>query len=301
MTNQQMLSRIKSGRGFIAALDQSGGSAPGALRHYGIPETGYSDEVEMLRLMHQFRVRIVTAPAFTSAKILGAILFEATMDGLVEGTPVPEYLWNDRGIVPFLKVDKGLEAPRNGVRLMKPIPQLAPLLERARTMGIFGTKMRSVMEANDGFGIAEVVHQQFEVGEQIAQAGLMPILEPEVSIRITDKSDAEVTLRNEILARLDALPSGIQVMIKLTIPSVPDFYRSLIEHSSVVRVVALSGGYSRAEACAALVSNPGLIASFSRALIEDLRFQATDEQFDKDLERAVDEIYVASNPAETDR
>lgn len=295
MCNQQMLSRITSGRGFIAALDQSGGSAPGALRHYGVAETAYSDDSEMLRLMHQFRARIVTAPSFTSAKILGAILFEATMDGLVQGRPVPEFLWKERGIVPFLKIDKGLEALRNGVRLMKPIPQLEPLLERARTMGIFGTKMRSVIEADESAGIFEVVRQHFEIGAQIAQARLMPILEPEVSIHTSDKVGAEMTLRRELVSRLDALPAGVGVMLKLTIPSVPGFYRSLIEHPRVVRVVALSGGYSRAAACTKLASNPGLIASFSRALIEDLRFQTSDDQFNRDLERAIDEIYAASN------
>lgn len=223
MSNQQMLSRITSGRGFIAALDQSGGSAPGALRQYGIAEDAYSDDAEMQRLMHQFRARIVTAPSFTSARILGAILFEATMDGLVRGRPVAEFLWKERGIVPFLKIDKGLEASCNGVRLMKPMPQLAPLLERARGMGIFGTKMRSVISADESAGIFEVVRQQFEVGARIAEAGLMPILEPEVSIDISDKVGAEMTLRKELLSRLDALPAGVRVIIKLTIPSVPGF------------------------------------------------------------------------------
>lgn len=296
MSNQQMLSRITSGRGFIAALDQSGGSAPGALRHYGISEDAYSDDAEMQRLMHQFRARIVTAPSFTSARILGAILFEATMDGLVRGRPVAEFLWKERGIVPFLKIDKGLEASCKGVRLMKPMPQLAPLLERARGMGIFGTKMRSVISADESAGIFEVVRQQFEVGARIAEAGLMPILEPEVSIDISDKVGAEMTLRKELLSRLDALPAGVGVIIKLTIPSVPGFYQSLIEHPRVVRMVALSGGYSRAEACVKLASNPGLIASFSRALIEDLRFQMCDEEFNRDLARAIDEIFAASNP-----
>lgn len=294
MSNQQMLSRITSGRGFIAALDQSGGSTPGALRNYGIPENAYSDDAEMLRLMHQFRARIVTAPSFTSAKILGAILFEATMDGMVQDRPVPEFLWKERGIVPFLKIDKGLEALRNGVRLMKPMHELAPLLERARTMGIFGTKMRSVIAADESAGISEVVRQQFEVAVQIAQAGLMPILEPEVSIDISDKEGAEMTLLKELVSRLDALPTGVRVMIKLTLPSVPGFYLRLIEHPRVVRVVALSGGYSRAAACAKLASNPGLIASFSRALIGDLRYQTSEEQFNGDLERAIDEIFDAS-------
>jgi fructose-bisphosphate aldolase class I len=292
-----MLSRIAQGRGFIAALDQSGGSTPGALRHYGIPDDAYASDAEMLQLMHQFRARIMTAPSFTSAKILGAILFEATMDGLVQGQPVPEFLWKERGIVPFLKVDKGLEAVRDGVRLMKPNPGLQPLLERARSMGVFGTKMRSVIDANVVAGISELVRQQFEVGAQIAAAGLMPILEPEVSIDIPDKASAETTLRAEITARLDALPAERQVMIKLTIPEVPDFYRSLMAHPRVVRVVALSGGYARALACEKLKANPGLIASFSRALIDDLRFQSSDEQFDRDLQSAIDEIYAASTNA----
>jgi len=293
--NQQMLSRITGDRGFIAALDQSGGSTPDALRHYGIPANAYAGDDEMFRLMHQMRARIMTAPAFTSAKVLGAILFEATMDGLVQGRSAPEFLWQERGIVPFLKVDKGLEAVRNGVRMLKPIPGLEPLLERARSKGIFGTKMRSVIDANVSAGISEIVHQQFELGVQIATAGLMPILEPEVSIRIADKAGAEMTLRSEIMARLDALPAERQVMIKLTIPDVADFYRSLIEHPRVARVVALSGGYSRAQACEKLAANPGLIASFSRALIEDLRVQSSDEQFDRDLQMAIDEIYAASN------
>ena len=224
MSTEQMLSRITGGRGFIAALDQSGGSTPGALRHYGIPDSAYSGDAQMFRLMHQMRARIMTAPAFTNTKILGAILFEATMDGLVQGKPVPEFLWKERGIVPFLKVDKGLEAASNGVRLMKPIPGLGPLLERARGMGIFGTKMRSVIDANAGDGISELVRQQFDVGAQIAAAGLMPILEPEVSIDISDKASAEMTLRDELKARLDALPAERRVMIKLTIPDVPDFY-----------------------------------------------------------------------------
>jgi len=294
MSTETMLSRITSARGFIAALDQSGGSTPGALRHYGIPETAYSGDAEMFRLMHQMRARIMTAPAFTGAKILGAILFEATMDGQVQGRPVPEFLWNERGIVPFLKVDKGLEAAADGVRLMKPMPQLAPLLERARAMGVFGTKMRSVIEADTRDGIAEIVRQQFEIGAQIAAAGLMPIIEPEVSIKIPDKAAAERTLREQLAARLDALPAGHQVMLKLTIPDVPDFYRSLIEHPRVARVVALSGGYTRAEACSRLAANPGLIASFSRALIEDLRAESSDADFDRTLRSAIDEIYAAS-------
>lgn len=294
MSTQQMLSQITRDQGFIAALDQSGGSTPGALRQYGIPDGAYSRDSEMLQLMHQFRVRIMTSPTFTSARIIGAILFEATMDGLVQGKSVPEFLWKDRGIVPFLKVDKGLEAVSSGVRLMKPNPGLEPLLERARSMGIFGTKMRSVIDANVAAGISEVVRQQFDVGAQITAAGMMPILEPEVSIGIPDKASAEMTLRDEIRARLDTLPAESQIMIKLTIPDVPDFYRSLIEHPRVARVVALSGGYSRVQACQKFAANPGLIASFSRALIDDLRFASSDEQFNRDLESAIKEIYAAS-------
>jgi fructose-bisphosphate aldolase class I len=248
----------------------------------------------MFRLIHQMRARIMTAPAFSGEKILGAILFEATMDGLVDGKPTAEFLWNDRGIVPFLKVDKGLEAASGGVRLMKPMPALQPLLQRALAMGIFGTKMRSVIDADTQAGIAAIVQQQFEIGAQIAEAGLMPILEPEVTIRIPDKVAAEARLRNEIQTRLDALPADRLVMLKLTIPDVPDFYRSLIEHPRVARVVALSGGYTRDEASALLAKNPGLIASFSRALVDELRAQASDAQFDRDLQRAVDQIYAAS-------
>ncbi len=294
MAHQQMLSRMSSGRGFIAALDQSGGSTPGALRHYGIPDDAYTGDAQMFELMHRMRTRIMSAPAFTGAKILGAILFEQTMDGQVQGRSVPEFLWQERGIVPFLKVDKGLETASGGVRLMKPITGLALLLDRAAALGIFGTKMRSVIEADAHDGIAELVRQQFELGAQITAAGLMPILEPEISIGIPDKGAAEASLRDAITARLDALPAGSQVMLKLTIPDAPDFYRSLIEHPRVARVVALSGGYSRAEACRRLAANPGLIASFSRALIEDLRLQASDEKFNRDLGQAIDEIYAAS-------
>ena len=294
MADQQMLSRMSSGRGFIAALDQSGGSTPGALRHYGIPDDAYAGDAQMFELMHRMRTRIMTAPAFTGAKILGAILFEQTMEGEVLGRPVPEFLWHERGIVPFLKVDKGLEASSDGVRLMKPITGLGLLLDRAASLGIFGTKMRSVIEANASAGIAEIVRQQFELAAQITAAGLMPIIEPEVSIGIPDKGAAEASLREAITARLDALPAESQVMLKLTIPDLPDFYRSLIEHPRVARVVALSGGYSRAEACRRLAENPGLIASFSRALIEDLRLQSSDEQFNRDLAQAIDEIYAAS-------
>ena len=293
MTNAEATAQISTKPGFIAALDQSGGSTPGALRHYGIPETAYSGEAEMFRLVHEMRVRIITAPAFTGEKILAAILFERTMDGLVGDTPVPAYL-KQRGIIPFLKVDKGLEAELDGVSMMKPMPTLDGLLERAVKLGIFGTKMRSVINLPSKEGIAAVVAQQFDVGDQISAHGLMPIIEPEVSIKSPDKAGAEAMLRGEILKKLDALPEGRQVMLKLTIPSTPDFYLALVEHPRVARVVALSGGYTRAEACKKLAQNHGMIASFSRALAEDLRHSMSDAEFDAALAKSIDEIYQAS-------
>jgi fructose-bisphosphate aldolase, class I len=294
MPNETMLAQMRSKPGFIAALDQSGGSTPGALRQYGIPESAYSGDAEMFRLMHEMRVRIITAPAFTGAKIIGAILFEATMDGKAEDRPVPEFLWRERGVVPFLKVDKGLEAEADGVRLMKPIPGLDALLARAVQAGIFGTKMRSVIESASPAGIAAIAAQQFELGEQIGAHGLVPILEPEVSIKIPDKAEAEALLRDELLKGLDALPPSRDVMIKLTIPSTPDFYLPLIEHPRVVRVVALSGGYSRSDACRRLEANHGMIASFSRALINDLTQSMSDAEFDAALAASIDEIWKAS-------
>jgi fructose-bisphosphate aldolase, class I len=294
MPNETMLAQMRSKPGFIAALDQSGGSTPGALRQYGIPESAYSGDAEMFRLMHEMRVRIITAPAFTGAKIIGAILFEATMDGKAEDRPVPEFLWRERGVVPFLKVDKGLEAEADGVRLMKPIPGLDALLARAVQAGIFGTKMRSVIESASPAGIAAIAAQQFELGEQIGAHGLVPILEPEVSIKIPDKAEAEALLRDELLKGLDALPPSRDVMIKLTIPSTPDFYLPLIEHPRVVRVVALSGGYSRSDACRRLEANHGMIASFSRALINDLTKSMSDAEFDAALAASIDEIWKAS-------
>ncbi|MBS3647754.1 fructose bisphosphate aldolase [Pseudaminobacter sp. 19-2017] len=293
MTNAEATAQISNKPGFIAALDQSGGSTPGALRLYGIPETAYSGEAEMFRLVHEMRVRIITAPAFTGEKILAAILFERTMDGLVGDTPVPAYL-KQRGIIPFLKVDKGLEAERDGVSVMKPMPTLDGLLERAVKLGIFGTKMRSVINLPSKEGIAAVVAQQFDVGDQISAHGLMPIIEPEVSIKSPDKAGAEVILRDEILKKLDALPEGRQVMLKLTIPSTPDFYLVLVEHPRVARVVALSGGYTRADACKKLAENHGMIASFSRALAEDLRHSMSNAEFDAALAKSIDEIYQAS-------
>ncbi|CAB3800223.1 Fructose-bisphosphate aldolase class 1 [Paraburkholderia caffeinitolerans] len=294
MANDTMLQQMRAKPGFIAALDQSGGSTPGALRQYGIPESEYSGDAEMFRLMHEMRVRIVSAPAFTGAKVIGAILFEQTMDGQAHGKPVPAFLWEERGVVPFLKVDKGLEAEADGVRLMKPMPGLDALLERALKAGIFGTKMRSVIEHASPTGIAAIAKQQFEVGEQIGARGLVPILEPEVSIKAPDKAQAETLLRDELLKGLDALPASRNVMIKLTIPDTPDFYKPLIDHPRVVRVVALSGGYTRSDACQRLAANHGMIASFSRALINDLTRQMSDAQFDAALAASIDEIYKAS-------
>lgn len=293
MANDKMAAQV-AGKGFIAALDQSGGSTPGALRLYGIPDSAYSGEAEMFKLVHEMRVRIMSAPAFTGAKVIAAILFEATMDGVARGRPVPTYLWEDRGVVPFLKVDKGLAPEDNDVSLMKPIPGLDALLARAAKLGVFGTKMRSVINLPSKDGIAAIVAQQFELAAQIAQHGLMPIIEPEVLIKSPDKGGAETILLAELRRRLDALPDGRKVMLKLTIPNVPDFYSALIGHERVARVVALSGGYSRADACKRLAANHGMIASFSRALAEDLRHSMTDAEFDKSLAGAIDEIYRAS-------
>ncbi|WP_367889796.1 fructose bisphosphate aldolase [Burkholderia sp. S171] len=289
-----MLAQMSNKPGFIAALDQSGGSTPGALKAYGIPESDYSGDAEMFKLMHEMRVRIMTAPAFTGDKVIGAILFEATMDGQAEGKSVPAFLWEDRGVVPFLKVDKGLEAEANGVRLMKPIPGLDTLLERAVKLGVFGTKMRSVIDHASQEGIAAIVKQQFEVAAQIQAHGLVPILEPEVSINSPDKAAAEAILLAELLKGLEALPDGSKVMIKLTIPDAVDLYRPLIEHPAVVRVVALSGGYARTDACTRLAKNHGMIASFSRALINELKKSMSDSEFDATLATSVDEIYQAS-------
>jgi fructose-bisphosphate aldolase, class I len=290
----EMTTRIREAGGFIAALDQSGGSTPGALRLYGIPDSAYSGDAEMFRLMHEMRVRIMTAPAFTGAKVIAAILFENTMDGEVREKPVPAFLWEERGIVPFLKVDKGLEAEKDGVSLMKPMPALDVLLTRAVKLGVFGTKMRSVINLPSEEGIAGIVAQQFDVAVQIAEHGLMPIIEPEVSIKSPDKARAEAVLLAALTRKLDALPDGTQVMLKLTIPEVPDFYSALASHRRVARVVALSGGYSRAEACKRLSANHGMIASFSRALVEDLRRSMSDAAFDATLAKSIDEIYRAS-------
>lgn len=294
MANDKMTAQITEKGGFIAALDQSGGSTPGALRLYGIPDSAYSGDAEMFRLVHEMRVRIMTAPAFTGAKVIAAILFEATMDGQAQGQPVPAFLWQERGVVPFLKIDKGLEAENSGVSLMKPIPALDPLLARAVQLGVFGTKMRSVINLASKEGIAAVVNQQFDVAAQIAGHGLMPIIEPEVSIKSPDKAGAEAILLAELTRALDALPDRSRVMLKLTIPEVPDFYSDLIGHKSVARVVALSGGYARADACKRLAANHDMIASFSRALTEGLEHSMSEAAFDTVLAKSIDEIYQAS-------
>ena len=294
MAIDKMTAQITGKGGFIAALDQSGGSTPGALRLYGIPDSAYSGEAEMFALMHAMRVRIMTAPAFTGAKVIAAILFEGTMDGQAQGKPVPAFLWEDRGVVPFVKVDKGLEAENDGVSLMKPMPALDTVLARAVKLGVFGTKMRSVINLPSKAGIAAVVAQQFEVGARIAEHGLMPILEPEVSIKSPDKAGAEAILLAELKRKLDALPDGGRVMLKLTIPEVPDFYSELIKHPRVARVVALSGGYTRADACQRLAANHGMIASFSRALTEGLTHSMSDDAFNAALAGSIDEIYRAS-------
>ena len=294
MADETMMVQISGKDGFIAALDQSGGSTPSALRHYGIPDDAYSGDAEMFRLMHEMRVRIMTAPAFTGAKVIAAILFEGTMDGQVQEKPVPAFLWEERGIIPFLKVDKGLEAENDGVSLMKPMPALEVLLTRAASLGVFGTKMRSVINLPSKAGIAAVVSQQFDVAAQIAGHGLMPIIETEVSIKSPDKAGAEAILLAELIRQLEALPDGRQVMLKLTIPDVPDFYSALTTHKRVARVVALSGGYTRADACKRLARNHGMTASFSRALVEDLRYSMSAAAFDATLAEAIDEIYRAS-------
>jgi fructose-bisphosphate aldolase, class I len=292
MTDPKMLEQIKSGQGFIAALDQSGGSTPGALKGYGVAEDAYSSEEEMFAAIHAMRTRIITSPCFNGDKVIGAILFEKTMDGDADGEPVPQALWA-RGVVPFLKVDKGLEDEADGVKLMKPMPDLDALCERAVRKGIFGTKMRSVIERASPTGIAAIVKQQFEVAKQIAAHGLMPIIEPEVSIKSPDRAQCDVLLRDEILKALDAMQGG-QVMLKLTLPAEANLFAPLVDHPRVLRVVALSGGFSREEACKQLAQNRGMIASFSRALLSDLRHQMSDKEFDGALGTAIDEIHHAS-------
>jgi fructose-bisphosphate aldolase class I len=280
--------------GFIAALDQSGGSTPGALKLYGIPESAYNGDAEMYKLMHEMRVRIMSSPSFTGDRVIGAILFERTMDGEAGGRPVPTYLWEDRHVVPFLKIDKGLEAEKDGVSMMKPMPGLDELLARAVKLGIYGTKERSTINLASKSGIAAIVEQQFQVGEQVAKHGLMPILEPEVSIKSPDKKGAEAILLAELTKGLDALPSNRQVMLKVTIPDVAGLYSPLIDHPRCQRVVALSGGYTRHDACLKLAKNPGMIASFSRALVENLKVSLSDAEFNAALKEAIEEIFEAS-------
>ncbi len=294
MPNAKMSEQIAKGDGFIAALDQSGGSTPKALRLYGVEESEYSNETEMFDLIHTMRSRIITAPAFSGGKVIGAILFEQTMDRQVNGTPTATYLWETCGVVPFLKIDKGLAAEENGVQLMKPNPDVDALLERAAKAGIFGTKERSVINAANEAGIAAIVDQQFELGFTVLKHGLMPILEPEVTISIADKAEAEAILRSEILKHLDAMPADKQVMLKLTIPTEPNFYKPLIDHPRVLKVVALSGGYSRADANAKLAQNGGMIASFSRGLTEGLSAQQSDAEFNAMLSDSIDGIHAAS-------
>ncbi|NPD65729.1 fructose bisphosphate aldolase [Lichenicola cladoniae] len=294
MANDQMLEQVSSKGGFIAALDQSGGSTPGALRLYGIPDDAYNGDAEMFKLMHEMRVRIMTAPAFSGDKVIAAILFEATMDGQAHGKPVPSFLWDDCGIVPFLKMDKGVEAEADGVSLMKPMPGLDALLERAIKLGVFGTKMRSVINLASQKGIAAIVAQQFEIAAQIDGHGLLPIIEPEVSIKSADKAAAEAILLAELTKALDAQPDGYKVMLKLTIPDVPDLYAPLMGHKRVTRVVALSGGYPQADACQRLAKNHGMIASFSRALTENLTHSMSDAEFNEALAKSIEAIYQAS-------
>ncbi len=294
MANEQMRAQMSSGRGFIAALDQSGGSTPKALRLYGIEESAWSSDEEMFDLVHAMRSRIITNPAFVGDKVVAAILFEQTMDRDIEGMPTPSYLWDVKRVVPIVKVDKGLADEVDGAQVMKPMPGLDELLARAVSKGVFGTKMRSVIKDANPSGIASVVDQQFEVGLQILSSGLVPILEPEVDIHSPTKAAIEDILRERLIAGLDSVPDGQQVMFKLTLPSHNDFYAPLIDHPKVLRVVALSGGYSRDEACDILAANHGMIASFSRALSEGLSAAQSDEEFTATLSAAIDEIYAAS-------
>jgi fructose-bisphosphate aldolase class I len=293
MTSIDMREKLANGAGFIAALDQSGGSTPKALKGYGIEEGAWSSEEEMFGLIHQMRSRIITAPCFGDGKVIGAILFERTMDGEIGGKSVPAVLI-ERGVVPFIKIDKGLEDEANGVQLMKPMPELDTLLTRAKALGVFGTKERSVINLANRAGIAAIVKQQFEVALQVLAHGLVPMIEPEVNIKSPERADADQILLEETLKALDALPGDDQVMLKLSIPAKAGLFDPLVSHPRVLRVVALSGGFSRAEACAELARNKGMIASFSRALLSDLRHQMSDAEFDASLGSAITEIHAAS-------
>jgi len=292
--DQEQKNRIASGQGFIAALDQSGGSTPKALKLYGVDESAYSGDAEMFALVHAMRSRIVTSPAFGGGRVLGAILFERTMDDQFGGKDAVAYLWEDKQVVPFLKIDKGLEDEADGVQRLKPIPGLDALLARAKAKGVFGTKERSVIKANNAKGIDDVLDQQFELARQVLAAGLVPIVEPEVDIKAADKQAIEVELKKGLLARLDRLDPSTPVILKLTLPSVDGYFKELVEHPSVLKVVALSGGYSREDANAKLARNPGVIASFSRALSEGLSAQQSEAEFDAALDAAIESIYRAS-------
>ena len=293
MQTAEMTARIAAGKGFIAALDQSGGSTPKALKGYGIEEGAWSNDTEMFGLIHDMRSRIITSPAFTGEKVFGAILFERTMDSEIAGKPTPQALI-DRGVIPFLKIDKGLEDEANGVQMMKPMPGLEKLLQRAKALGVYGTKERSVINGANRSGIAAIVAQQIEVGREVLAAGLVPILEPEVNIKSADRAASDDILRDELMRGLSAMPGTDRVMLKLSLPVKPGLFDPLVDHPRVLRVVALSGGYSRPEACVELARNRGVVASFSRALLEDLRFQMSDAEFDAALASAIDEIYRAS-------
>lgn len=294
MSNQEQFDKIANGAGFIAALDQSGGSTPKALANYGVQASEYNGEDEMFTKVHEMRSRIITSPAFNGDKIVGAILFEKTMDNTIEGTPTATYLWEKLGVVPFLKIDKGLADDEGGVQVMKPMPELDSLLDRGVAAGIFGTKMRSTINSASQDGIAKVVQQQFDVAKQIIAKGLVPIVEPEVNINASDKAECEGILKAEILKQLDQLEADQKVIFKLTLPEEGGFYSELMEHPNTVRVVALSGGYSTEEACNRLANNPGMIASFSRGLTQDLNAQQSDEEFNTALQTAIDKIFDAS-------
>src|SRR5437763_5101629 len=293
--NAEQLQKIKTGPGFIAALDQSGGSTPKALRLYGVQENTWSSEEEMFAIVHQMRTRIITSPAFNGERIIGAILFENTMDREIDGQPTADYLWNVKRVVPFLKVDQGLTAEKDGVQLMKPMPSLAALLDKARAKRIFGTKMRSVIKQADEAGIKDIVIQQFEIARQIISANLMPILEPEIDIHCPEKGKAEQLLKAAILEKVNELPGGQFVMLKLTLPEQNDFYAELVKHPKVLRVVALSGGYSREEANNRLRKNHGVVARFSRALAEVPTARASDAEFHATLDKSIQSIFNASN------
>ena len=288
------MQQMATGQGFIAALDQSGGSTPKALKGYGIEEDAFSSDEEMYVLIHNMRTRIITSSCFNGEKVIGAILFERTMDGEADGKPVPTALW-ERGVVPFLKVDKGLEDEADGVQLMKPMHELDALLIRAKAKGVFGTKMRSVINLASQSGIAAIVKQQFEVANQILDHGLMPMIEPEINIKSAERAQCDTILLAELTKTLDAMPDDKQVMLKLSIPAQANLYASLVDHPRVLRVVALSGGFTRTDACAELAKNRGMIASFSRALLEDLRYQMSDDGFDQSLGQAIEDIYQASS------